>query len=263
MGENTLPRTVALLGVRLTSQRLPHKALRLVRGRLALEHILERLDRAATVDEVVVCTSDEPVDDALADAAEQLGRPCFRGKGDDVLCRFYEAARLYGADLVVRALGDNLFPCTEHLDRQVRRHAAEGADWSTTDGLPWGMKAEVISFSALERAYRCAEDTSDSCDLTWFFDQPEVFRVLRLDAEPDCLRPDYRLTMDTPEDLVFLRALCERLDKDPSAISIREIVALLDASPDLAAINREVPDRFHDPVYRARVNTRILDTPRR
>ncbi|MEF2232218.1 MAG: hypothetical protein V3571_14895 [Pseudodesulfovibrio sp.] len=263
MSRSDTPRTVALLGVRLTSQRLPHKALRLVRGRLVLEHILDRLDLAGTVDEVVVCTSDEPVDDALADAAAQLGRPCFRGKGDDVLSRFYEAARLYRADLVVRALGDNLFPCTEHLDRQVGRHLAGGADWSTTDGLPWGMKAEVISFSALERAYRYAEDTSDSCDLTWFFDQPEHFRVLRLEAEPSCLRPDYRLTMDTPEDLAFLRALCGRLDKDPSRISIREIVTLLDAAPDLVSINRQVPDRFHDPVYRARVNTRILDTPQR
>lgn len=256
-------KTVALLGVRLTSERLPHKALRLVHGKLVLEHILERFDSSACIDQVVVCTSKELVDDAVADAAIQLGYNCFRGEGDDVLCRFYEAAQQYHATHIVRALGDNLFVCLDHLERQLKLHKAQDVDWSVTEKLPWGMKAEVISFQALEKCYRFAEDTSDSCDLTWYFDQPEYFDILRLEPMNDCVRPEYRLTMDTPEDLSFLRALCEKLYEPVHLASIRNIISVLDAEPKLVAINQNVPDRINDVAYRRRVNTKLMDTPQR
>jgi len=257
------PKTVALLGVRLTSERLPHKALRLVHGKLVLEHILNRFESLGCIDQIVVCTSREPIDDALADLAEELGYPCFRGEGDDVLCRFYEAARKYDATHIVRALGDNLFVCLQHLERQLKLHMENSADWSVTEKLPWGMKAEIISFDALEKCYRFAEDTSDSCDLTWYFDQPEYFKVLRLDPMPGCERPQYRLTMDTPEDLKFLRTLCKRLQEPVYLAGIHDIISILDTDEELVALNHDVPDRFNDVAYRKRVNTRLLKTPQR
>lgn len=254
------PKSVALLAARMTSERLPHKALRPVDGQMALEVIWERLEKAGVVDQVVLCTSHEPVDDILADIAEQKGWPCFRGEGDNVLSRYYHAARQYEADLIVRAMGDNLFVCMEHLERQLAEHSGSGVDWSVTEGLPWGMKSEVISFSALERAYRCAESVEDSCDLTFYFDQPEYFNILRLSPLPGCKRPELRMTMDTKEDLSFLRALANRLEMPVAEAGIRDVIATLDRYPELVAINTDVPDRAFDPAYRARVNTRIHAT---
>lgn len=263
MGMSPAIKVLALLAVRLTSERLPLKALRLVGGKMTLAHILERLQLSETINDVVVCTSSEPVDDVLADTAVQLGAKCFRGEGDDVLCRLYEAARLHGATHIIRALGDNMFVCMEHLDRQMRLHAERGADWSVTENLPWGMKTEIISFSALEKAYLFAEDTCDSCDLTWYFDQPEYYDILRLEPMEGCRRPDYRMTMDTEEDLLFLRTLCTRLGRPPYEANIRDIISMLDNDPELVAINQQVPDRINDTAYKARVNTRILDTRQR
>lgn len=251
-----------LLAVRTVSKRLPHKVMRQIAGKTVFEHTVERLQRAKRPSEVIVCTSDSPVDDIVAEMAESRGWPCFRGSTDDVLCRFYMAAKEYGVDLVVRAQGDNMFVCPEHIDLMLDKHIEAGADWSVVDGLPWGMKSETISFSAIERAYIHAEDTSMSEYMTWYFDQPQYFKILRIEAEKQYHRPNYRVTMDTPEDLTLVRGLCERFDKSPAEITTAEIIELLDSCPELAAINSRVPDRSRDKVIRARVNTRILDVPR-
>ncbi len=251
-----------LLAVRTVSTRLPHKIMRLVKGRSALEHTVERLRRSKRCNDVIVCTSTSGVDDIVADTAAMHGWTCFRGSDNDVMGRFYEAAKKHGVDLIVRAQGDNMFVCPEHIDSMIDKHLAAAADWAVVDGLPWGMKSETISFPALERAYTHAEDTSMSEYMTWYFDQPQYFKVLHIDADESYRRPQYRATMDTAADLKFVRAVCDEFDKPPAEITTAEIVALLDRRPDLAAINAQTPDRIADKSIRAKVNTRILDTPR-
>ncbi len=251
-----------LLAVRTVSKRLPHKVMRHIKGKTVFQHTVERLRRAEKVQDVIVCTSTHPADDIVADMAKENGYPFFRGSEDDVLERFYRAAEAHNVDLIVRAQGDNMFVCPEHIDWMLDKHIEADADWAVVDGLPWGMKSETISFEAIKRCYTYAEDTTMSEYMTWYFDQPQYFKTLHLEAPEAYHRPDYRVTMDTPEDLEFIREVCNRFDKEPSEITSAEIIELLDANPDLVAINARVPDRASDKAIRARVNTRILDVPR-
>lgn len=251
-----------LLAVRTVSTRLPHKIMRLIKGRTVFEHTVLRLKRSQRCADVIVCTSTSPVDDIVADTAAVNGWSCFRGSENDVMGRFYEAAKQHNVDLIVRAQGDNMFVCPEHIDSMLDRHIAENADWAVVNELPWGMKSETISFRALERAYTHAEDTSMSEYMTWYFDQPQYFKTLHIEADEANRRPQFRVTMDTPADLVMVRAVCDQFDKPPSEITTREIIDLLDRRPDIAAINAQTPDRIADKSIRAKVNTRILDTPR-
>ncbi len=255
-------KTAVLLAVRTVSRRLTHKILRQVGGKTVLEHTVARLRRAEEPEDVIVCTSINKSDDIIADMAESHGWTCFRGAEDDVLERVYKAAEKHGVDMVVRATGDNMFVCPEHIDWMLGKHRQAGADWATVDGLPWGMKSETFTFEALKRAYLYAEDTSMSEYLTWYFDQPQYFKTLHLEAREEYRRPDYRVTMDTADDLEFVRRVCEQFDKRPSEITTRELIELLDRMPDLVAINAQVADRIHDKAIRAQVNTRILDIPR-
>ena len=251
-----------LLAIHTASKRLPHKVLRQIGAATVLEQTVLRLQRARRPSAVIICTSTSPIDDIVVDIAGLHGWPCFRGSADDVLERYYEAAKEHALDLIVRAQGDNMFVCPEHIDLQIDKHLDAGADWSVVDGLPWGMKSEVITFAALKRCYLHAEDTSMSEYMTWFFDQPEVFRTLHIEADAAYRRPDYRVTMDTPEDLVLIREICSRFDKPPAQITTSEVIALLDAQPELVEVNARVPDRIGDRAVRAKVNTRILSTPR-
>jgi spore coat polysaccharide biosynthesis protein SpsF (cytidylyltransferase family) len=256
-------RIAVLLAARTVSKRLPHKVLRLVKGQTVLHNTMLRLQKASRPDFVVMCTSVEPADDILADTAEVCGWHYFRGSGEDVLKRFYEAAKTVKAEIIVRATADNMLVCPKHIDWLIDKHVEAGADWSAVDGLPHGLRTEVISFPALERAYRYAEDTSMSEYMTWFFDQAQVFRTLHVPAKECYQRPTYRLTLDAPADLQLIRALCDRFEERPPEISTDRIIALLDRSPDLVKINALVPDRLFDMEIRAGVNTKFLDTPQR
>ncbi len=255
-------KTAVFLAVRTISRRLPHKIMRQVGGKTVLEHTVARLRRAEVPQDVIVCTSTNPGDDIIADMADLHGWTCFRGAEDDVLERVYRAAQEYDIEMVVRATGDNMFVCPEHIDWMLEKHRQAGVDWATVDGLPWGMKSETFTFGALKRAYLYAEDTSMSEYLTWYFDQPQYFKTLHLEARQEYRRPDYRVTMDTPDDLEFVRRVCQQFDKRPSEITTSELIELLDRMPDLVAINARVADRIHDKAIRAKVNTRILAIPR-
>jgi len=99
-------KTVAIIQARMGSHRLPGKVLLDLAGQPMLTRVVNRVARAATIDQVVIATTTEDVDDSLAGLCSARGWPCFRGSQDDVLDRYYCAAREYKADLVVRITSD-------------------------------------------------------------------------------------------------------------------------------------------------------------
>src|SRR6185437_13690870 len=99
-------RVVAIIQARMGSSRFPGKTLASLNGRPVLAHVVERVKQAATVDHVVVATSELPGDDPIATHCAHAGVSCFRGSESDVLDRFYQAAKEFSADVVVRVTAD-------------------------------------------------------------------------------------------------------------------------------------------------------------
>jgi len=232
-------KAVALIAVRMHSTRLPRKALLPLAGRPALEHLIERVQQAKSVAAVVLCTSTHPDDAVLISIAERMGIRWFRGSEDDVMLRFLDAADREAADVVVRVTGDDVLIDSRILDRAVAHHLAKNADYTCYSGLPKGMETEVISVSALKMAHRLAEDPSFSEYMTNYLKRPDVFRVIDMPVEAPYARP-FRLTLDTQEDYQLLQTVFELLARPGGMISTEEIIALLDARPDLLAINAGV-----------------------
>ncbi|HHQ47945.1 MAG TPA: acylneuraminate cytidylyltransferase, partial [Acidobacteria bacterium] len=121
MGSGGAPqRVVAVLQARMGSTRLPGKVLMDLAGRPVLGWAVERLRRAGTLDELVVATSDRDGDDPIVVFCERMDVPCYRGSEDDVLDRYYRAARRYHADVVVRVTGDDPLIDPGVVDQVVR-----------------------------------------------------------------------------------------------------------------------------------------------
>jgi spore coat polysaccharide biosynthesis protein SpsF len=240
------PRVVAIIQARMGSQRLPGKVLAPIEGRSLLAWTVAGFRAVATIDEVVVATSVEPGDDVLADAARALG-PVHRGSALDVLARVAEAARLQGADVVVRGTADNPFPDPGLIAAQVALCIEGDLDYVGGSGHPPGLAAEVLSAASLEAAAREARDPAEREHVTPFVHQrPDRFRLGLLPAGEPPAAPvparRGRYTVDTEADLAFVRAIAARL-AHPPPVGAAELDAILAAEPGLAALNDGVRQR--------------------
>lgn len=225
------------------STRLPGKVLSPVLGRPMLAVLLSRLQRARTVQKLIVATTDLPVDASIVGVATDCGATCFRGSENDVLDRYYQAALPEAPDLVVRLTADNPFVDGEFVDAAVEAFLDSGADFTDTSlsrTYPLGLAAEVFTMSALESAWREDTDPATREHVTVFIAaRPERFRQLRIAHETDLSR--MRWTVDTLEDLTFVRRVFDHFGDEK--FSWREILPVLADHPEWVEINQHVPQR--------------------
>ena len=157
-------RTVAVIQARMGSTRLPNKVLAELGGRPMLAQVVARVRRARTIDEVVVATTTTRHVDVIEDFCAREGIACFRGSEDDVLDRYYQAARAFNADVVVRITADCPLHDPEVIDAIVGHFDPARHDYVSNTirrSYPDGLDTEVIAMAALERAWRGATWASE------------------------------------------------------------------------------------------------------
>ncbi len=229
-----------VVSARMASSRSPGKAMADLAGRPLLEVLLSRMKTARGVAGVALATSQRDENHPLAKVAGRLGVPVFRGDENDVLRRHLDCARWLGADHVVRVTGDNPLTDVETAESLVALHLAEDADYTYVpgDALLMGILSEVIATDALARAWERGEERHRSELMTLYIkENPGEFRIALGTLARDLYRPEYRLTVDEPEDVALMQALFARLARPPHVVTTRETIALLDADPSLGAIN--------------------------
>lgn len=225
------------------STRLPGKVLADIGGRPALSWTVAAARAIPGVDRVVVATSHDGSDDPIAAWCAKEDTPCFRGSQDDVLDRFVQAAAAEKATLVFRLTAD--CPLLDpHVCGQVLALLRRtGADYATNnDPAVWpdGLDCEVVTVEALKTAAAEARLPSEREHVTSFIRKHRHrFKVVSLGCPLPGLNRE-RWTLDTPEDLGFLRAVAERLNHS-SPPSFMEILALLDDCPSLRSNANEGP----------------------
>jgi len=229
-----------VVSARMASSRCPGKALAPLAGRPLLEVLLDRMGAVRGVDGVVLATSVNADNDPLVEAARSVGVEVFRGDEDDVLRRHVDCARALGADHVVRVTGDNPLTDVETIELLVTRHLREGADYTYVpgDALLMGILSEVISRAALERSWERGEARHRSELMTLYIkEHPQEFKVVTAELPAGLYRPEYRLTVDEPEDVRLMQEIFSRLAAPGRRVTAREAIALLDREPALARIN--------------------------
>jgi len=243
-------RVVAIIQARMGSTRLPGKVLAEIAGVPMLVRTVERARLAMTVHDCMVATTWDAQDDAVEALCLTHGYRIFRGSVDDVLDRYYHAAVRASADVVVRLTADCplLDPALVDLTVRTFLDASPPADLVVNRlpgerTFPIGLDVEVVSFAALEQAWREAvEPHQREHVLPFLYDPPGRFRVVRLNAERDYGR--LRWTVDTREDLEFVRQVYARLGAR-GEFGWRDVLALVQAEPGLAEINAGVQHKTH------------------
>jgi len=239
--------TVVIVQARMGSSRLPGKVLKKILGRPMLDLQVERLSRVRNANEIIVATSDAFGDNAIVELCNDLAVPCFRGSEDDVLSRYYDAARAAHAGVVVRVTGDCPLIDPDLINKIIDEYTTnrKNIDYCSNTlqrTFPRGLDTEVFSMKALEEAHAEATEQPDREHVTtYIWRQPERFRLRAVCAENDY--SDHRWTVDTVQDLVLVRKLFEELYPHDPLFTWRDCLELMERNPDWRAINAEVEQK--------------------
>lgn len=212
-----------ILQARYASTRLKGKALEPIGGCSMLERCLRRLVGAG-VAHVVLATTRDAEDDALEAIAAKIGVPTYRGDTNDVLGRFLGAAEAFDLDPIIRATGDNPGVDIQGPGRLLAALRSGETDYVREEGLPFGAGVEAFTAAALTLAATKARSPYDREHVTTYFRRhPKLFRVHELAAPAPLWRPLLRLSVDTRQDLAWVRELFFRAGSEEPALS--ELIA--------------------------------------
>ena len=232
---------VAFVMARTGSSRLPNKAMADLGGQPMWVRVVNRVRRAKRLDETIVATTTNTRDDVIAETCVRRGWRYFRGEEYDVLDRYYQAAKTFSADIIVRISTDCALTEPEIIDRVIDAFLEKRPDYASNTLLrsyPVGLDVEVISYDALSRAWHEAKEPYERMHCTpYIYRNPDKFRLLNVAAERDF--SSYRWVVDTAEDLEFVRAVYSRLG-NVDTFSWKDVLKLLSEQPELMEMNRHI-----------------------
>jgi len=218
---------------RTNSQRLPRKALLEIQGKPTIWHLCNRLTQKDAQYPLHVAMPFN--DDELYAVVTGYGFTGFRGDNDNPLKRMIELADNYELEHVIRVTHDDLFIDTKIMAKMVRYHLKADNDYTYTALIPEGLGCEVYKTSALKKAYNLHKDVNIEGISNYF--RNDDYKVDQYKPDYAYQYPQYRVTMDYPEDFTMISLLCEALPMHTGQINALDIINHIKRNPSLRKIN--------------------------
>ncbi|MFA5412021.1 MAG: glycosyltransferase family protein [Candidatus Micrarchaeia archaeon] len=232
----------AIIQARVSSSRLPNKIFAQISGKPLVWHVVDRLKHSKRITRIAVATTTNPADNVLEKWCRENKIEVFRGSEEDVLSRYFHAAKSMGAETIVRITSDDPFKDPEIIDKVVDLFVKNKLDFAYNNNppsFPEGLDVEVFSMEALERAQAESRDPYEREHVTqYFYRHPEKFRQMNLANKED--RSSLRWTIDTKEDLEMARAVYAELYKGGKIFLMGDILRLIRERPEIPSMNSGV-----------------------
>jgi len=243
-------KVVAVIQARMSSTRLPGKVLKTASGRTMLDRMLERVRKSTMIDQVIVATTTDPSDNAIVRACHRYDTEVYRGSLLDVLDRYYQAAKQYQANIIVRLTGDCPLIDPRLIDDVVKALVDQQVDFACNRlpppfarTYPIGLDVEASTIAALENAWRNADQKHEREHVfPYLYAVPGRFKVIQLNHSENL--GHLRWTLDTPADLVLLRRVY-RYFKGRNDFSWLDVVQLWREKPALFEVNAQVSHKTY------------------
>ena len=231
---------ISIIQARMSSSRLPGKVLMPLANKPVLWHVVERIKACKTISEVVVATSTDKTDDAVEAWCQGAGVSCYRGSLNDVLDRYYQAAKLHKADTVLRITADCPAVDPTVVDEVVQAYlAGEYEFYGLAGEFPDGLDCTVFAFTALERAWKEATLPSEREHVGPYIEKhPEIFKSGALKKFTGLSH--HRWTLDEPRDYEFLKTVFSTLHRENATFLAHDLLALLENEPELMKFNSNI-----------------------
>ena len=233
---------VAIVQARTGSTRLRNKIFLDIEGKPLIEHVILRLLPSKKINKIVIATTENREDDKLENWAKDYSLNIFRGSEKNVLARFYNCARYYNADIIVRITADDPLKDYRLIDKIIDLLITNKLDFVTNNNpptFPEGLDVEAFTMSALSTCY------INSCTLNhmehvtqYVYENIKQFKFYNLKNNIDLSR--YRWTLDTKEDYLFIKEVYKALYKKNNLFLTQEIYNLIEKNERLIEINSSV-----------------------
>jgi spore coat polysaccharide biosynthesis protein SpsF len=237
-----------IIQARTSSTRLPEKVLKELpfnSGTSVLQQVIRRVKKSSKVNIVIVATTEDTEDKKITEVALKENVLCFRGSKENVLERYYLAARENKLDHVIRITSD--CPCIDPglIDQFIEEHLKKNADYTSAPAgsrYAHGLDVEVMKFSALEKAYQEAKENFEKEHVTIFMyrSRPDLFKLHTVFVPEEFRDQDIRITLDTIDDYTLLCAVFDYLYSRNEYFGVKEIFDLFKEKPWLKNINSNV-----------------------
>ena len=243
---------LVIVQARMGSTRLPGKVLEEVMEKPLLSYLVERLRRLKSTQNIVIATTTNPNDQAIVDFCHFEEVPLHRGSEENVLERYYQAAKNFETDTVVRITADCPLIDPLVVDKVINYYsenfpAYDYVSNSITRTFPRGMDVEVFSFKSLEAAHKEASLAEEKEHVTPFiYRRPNRFKIGSYVYPMN--ESQYRWTVDTAEDFELVSKILEALYPMKKEFTLEDILALLKKHPEWSNINAHIKQKYVEPL---------------
>ncbi|MCI8834459.1 MAG: spore coat protein [Ruminococcus sp.] len=231
---------LAIIQARCGSSRLPSKVLKDLCGKTALEHVIERVKNSKYVDEVMVATTINPEDLPIIHLVSGMETRVFAGSSQDVLDRYYQAAKLIHPEYVIRITADCPVFDAKILDDAIEKLRPD-TDYmaALSETLADGLDLEIMRFEALKQAWMEASLASEREHVTLYIkNNRALFCIQDYESTLGNLHEE-RWTIDEPEDYLFIKNIYEHFYSiGKEAFDSADILEYLNKSPEVREINQ-------------------------
>ena len=225
------------------SSRLAGKVLMKIDEKVVLEYVLEQLKFCNFIDKLIVATTKLPEDDEVVECVKNMNVDFFRGSEKNVLDRYYQCAKKFPMDIIVRITADNPLIDPFLVDLSIKTFLEQSVDYVTNcrkRTFPYGTEVEVLNFNILEHCWKNSKKPSELEHVTpYIYNNEKKFKIFNLLNNKDLSH--FRWTVDHKNDLKLVKELVSKIQKRP--ILMKDILEIFSKEPDLKNINKKnIPD---------------------
>jgi len=230
-----------IIQARMGSSRLPGKVMRVVDGsNTVLDYVIMQLKSAKRIEKILIATTKLAEDDVIQSHLAGKNIECYRGSSEDVLDRYYECAKKFSINPIIRITADNPIIDPNIVDMVIEEYTGHTCDLATNTlcrTFPYGTEVEVFSFAVLEKAWKNAKKPSEREHVTPFIRDPEnKFKLINITRSDNISH--IRYTVDRIEDLELVKEIVKNIIARP--ILTQDIINLYKNKPDIFKINKNV-----------------------
>jgi len=240
-----LLKVIAIVQARMGSTRLPGKVLKKIKDKFVLDYVIYRLRMCKNLDDIILATTTNKKDDKLEQYAIDKEIKYYRGSEEDVLSRYYSAARKLNVDVIVRITSDCPLIDPEIVDEVIKKHIETKADYTSNiikRTFPRGLDVEVFNYNVLKNAFDNAKEKYQREHVTPYIrEKSDKFKLQNIEAKGKLRRPDIRITLDTEEDLKLISKIINLFNT--INFKTKDIIDFLDKNPDLLKINENIKQK--------------------